>query len=340
MNNTTNATDAGHGLKTQNIFLLDVILGVICFVFISVGVPGNLVVIRHFSRQRKDLPTVLYLLISSNDLVITSTVLPSALSFVDHRNPHLFGVKVFCQGWGLVWTILPFISVFLVSVLSITRTIMLTRPLVVISRRVVLGMVGLYYVYIVFRVLVPWLLGEIHFIYSRADVYCWDGGTHSGSRWYFYYDIATGALQLAAPIVPIFLSCLISTVTLLRSQRRDKAFGFSGTARRPKLFATVTIILVTVVYILFNIPIFGAWCKYLADELTVDPADQFAFWYLWGVTYVLCTAGNAAVNPLLLYWRNRNFRNSVRISEVSQGQTAAREGGVLLPCRNPRTSTV
>ena len=94
------------------------------------------------------------------------------------------------------------------------------------------------------------------------------------------------------------------------------------------------------VYILFNIPIFGAWCKYLADGLTVDPADQFAFWYLWGVTYVLCTAGNAAVNPLLLYWRNRNFRNSVRVSEVSQGQTVNRDGGLLLPCRNPRISTV
>ena len=314
-------TDPDSEYNPQNIFLLDVFLGIVCVVFISMGIPGNLILFKHFLKQKKDLPTILYLLISFNDLLTTTTVVPSAISFIDHRAPHLFGIALFCQGWGLVWTIIPFISVFLVSVLSITRTIVLIKPLVVINKKLVLGMMGVYYLYIVLRVLVPLLAGEIHFIYSRADLYCWDGGHESGSNWYFYYDIATGVLQLAAPIIPIFLSCLVSTVTLLRSNKvvLGETFGlFSKSSLKkrptpPKLYATVTIILVTAMYIVFNIPIFVAWCKYLADGLTVDQTDRFAFWYLWSITYILCTAGNAAVNPLLLYWRNRKFRDFVTV---------------------------
>ncbi|XP_063679990.1 tachykinin-like peptides receptor 86C [Bolinopsis microptera] len=336
MGDTTTDPAPEYAHNPQNIFLLDVFLGIVCVVFISVGIPGNLILFRHFLKQKKDLRTILYLLISFNDLLTTTTAFPSAVSFIDHREAHLFGITMFCQSWGLVWTIIPFISVFLVSVLSITRTIVLINPLVVINRKFVLGMIGVYYFYIVLRVLVPLLAGEIHFIYSRADLYCWDGGTESESNWYFYYDIATGVLQLAAPIIPIFISCLVSTITLLRSNSRvlGETFGFSKSSLKkrptsPKLYATVTIILVTTMYIIFNIPIFAAWCKYLADGLTVDETDLFAFWYLWSSTYILCTAGNAAVNPLLLYWRNRKFRDFVTVRTLSK--TGIKQGFCTQP---------
>ena len=37
------------------------------------------------------------------------------------REPVIFQLEGFCQSWGLVWDIVPFISVFLIAVLSISR---------------------------------------------------------------------------------------------------------------------------------------------------------------------------------------------------------------------------
>ena len=311
-------------IPTSNIPEVDIFLGTICFLCMAVGVPGNIITLRHFLRQKKDLPTILYLLISSNDLTITSTLFPTALSLLSSRRPGVFGLHVFCQWWGLLWTILPFISVFLVAVLSITRSLVLMRPLVEIKKRVVFIILGVYYSYIILRVMIPFSCGQSHFIYSRPDLYCWDGVGEPGS-WYFYYDIATGLLQLAAPIIPIFVSCLLSNWTLL-GQR-----SFVGTVHRGsaggsnkishKVNATITILLVTTVYIVFNIPTFVAWILYLYDGLTVHKTSTFMYWYLWCIVYVIFVGANGAANPVILYWRNRKFRDSVGRSPAFSGRS-------------------
>ena len=54
-----------------------------------------------------------------------------------------------------------------------------------------------------------------------------------------------------------------------------------------------------------------AWLIYLIDGLEVDPGSTFKYWYMWTINYVICVALNSAANPLLLFFRNRQFRNYV-----------------------------
>ena len=170
---------------------VDHFLSGICFLCVLLGLPANISTLIYFIRQKKDLPTRLYLVLSLVDILTCFTLIPTGISFAMDRQPVLFGNDLFCQLWGIVWVIVPFLSVYLVCVLSISRTITLLNPLGVVSKDAVTWSIGIYTSYLFLRIMVPVGNGSAHFIYSKSDVYCWEG---SQANWYMYYDLATGIL--------------------------------------------------------------------------------------------------------------------------------------------------
>ena len=170
---------------------VDYFLSGVCFMCVVVGVPANLATLLYFTRQKKDLPTRLYLVLSFVDIITCLTVIPTGLSFAMDRKPVMFGSDLFCQLWGILWVILPFLSVYLVCVLSISRTIILLNPLREVSKSAVTWSIGLYTAYLFLRIMFPIVNHSAHFVYSKADVYCWEGNQ---DEWYMYYDLATGLL--------------------------------------------------------------------------------------------------------------------------------------------------
>eukprot|EP00116_Pleurobrachia_bachei_P002737 sb/3462999/ len=82
MNSTTPLITTSSPLPTSPLPSLDIILGIICFLTAAVGVLGNLFVMKHFLVQKLDLPTLIYRLISFNDLITTLTVIPNGVSLV------------------------------------------------------------------------------------------------------------------------------------------------------------------------------------------------------------------------------------------------------------------
>ena len=75
----------------------DYFLAVIVLLCTALGCPANCATLLFFVQQRKDLPTVLYLLISAVDFVTCLTVFPTGLSLALNRAPALFGIGIFCQ---------------------------------------------------------------------------------------------------------------------------------------------------------------------------------------------------------------------------------------------------
>ena len=103
--------------------------GSICCLCFYFGTLGNIVSFLYFKSKKKDISTVIYMLITANDVVVSITVLPVGISFLSKGQPGLiFGNKYGCSVWRNLWSLVVFVSVFLVLCLCVTRTISLLRP--------------------------------------------------------------------------------------------------------------------------------------------------------------------------------------------------------------------
>ena len=115
---------------------------VLCFV---IGILGNIVLIWYFwTHVRHDLPTILYVLCCANDILTSALVIFVAVCLFNKREAYFFGNETFCKCWALLSRINQRVTVFLVMVLSISRTISLTSPLRHIRRRFALVSIGIW----------------------------------------------------------------------------------------------------------------------------------------------------------------------------------------------------
>ena len=280
----------------------DIILGILCLCAFSVGIIGNIAALIYFTSKRKDLPTLIYIVIASNDLLICITILPIAVSLINQRDYVLFQYTVVLVTWGVLWDILPYMSIFLISVLSITRTIKLLYPLKFINKSVVLAVIGVYELYLLLRTIIPFILGPKYKCY-RYYGYCY----RYSDEWH-YFIIVTQMIESALPIIPITLSCCISMYVIILSLNVSEQ---NNSVTAMKRSATITILLVTSVYIIFNIPVFIIFCIHLHEVVT----DTYTYisdnTYVWVIVYVINTSLNATINPIVYVSRMKMFRSSI-----------------------------
>ena len=71
-------------------------------------------------------------------------MLPIAASSLSQRKPLLFSNSVFCNIHGFLWNITSRLSIFLVMILSLTRTVFLTMPFRKMDKRAVLLSIVIY----------------------------------------------------------------------------------------------------------------------------------------------------------------------------------------------------
>ena len=288
--------------------------------------PGNVIALVHFQSHRKCLSTILYILIIVVDIFSCATCLPVAISYLNERQPMWFGNSIFCHTWGILWAIIPFMSVFLVAVLSITRSISLISPLSQISTFKVMFVVVVYITYLVLWSTIPIIFKYGTFVYSSSDTYCWES---TAPGWYSYLEMFNGAALLAFPVIPVLISCVISTYCVLSSLRVS---SLCSAVRTIKIDATITIILITATYILLNLPIFIIWVLYIHDKFTVRQ-NVFLYYYSWCVCYIICVTVNATLNPFIYLARMEKFRISFLGIFSLKRWRAARPG-----CRSARQS--
>ena len=153
--------------------------------------------------------------------------------------------------------------------------------------------------------------GDYH--YAAQDVYCWEV---IAVTWFQKTKFSIIVILLALPVLPILISCIISTVAVLTSLKLSKRCGSAG-AGNIQRDATITILIVTGTYILCNIPIFINFILYLivVVEEYQYPEPYYKsvtmYWYSWGFTYVMCVVLNASVNPIIYICRMGRYKNAM-----------------------------
>ena len=304
---------------------IDIFLGLVCVACVVVGVPANLFSLLYFLKKKnggklrgtKDFFGNLYVAIALTDLVICATIIPVAEAFLNGRNSKMFENEGFCTMWGLLWEIIPFYSVFLVGVLSISRVVTLFRPHCVLDNTILLGCLATYLAGLVLSKTLPLILGLSTAIYLKNTMYCFF--LPSNDKIFWNFSIVSSIALLAAPILPIIITCLamiykLSFNPVPSTQLNSKRKG----PMRKQAEATKTIIVVTLVYIFYNIPVFIKFAHHLRYVIrnTKDSSYEYKnaydsvmlYWYGWVLTYTVCVVLNSTTNPIVYFCRMKSFK--------------------------------
>ena len=335
---TSQSSATSHPLPPSVNMFTNSIFGAVYLVCILFGTPGNILAFcyfrwgrvqqgNQFARRKmsanKSYFDQLFKVVCFTDCIICMSVIPNAVSFFDNRKRAWFDNALFCSGWGLLWEILPYFSVFLVGVMSVSRLVILISPLLTLNTTTMFFFIFCYGLYLILRSIIPVSLRMAQYVYDRTDVFCFElpvtASKHPHSEWYWKFNTISRLLQLAFPVFPIILStvAIVSTLFLLsqKQKRRNMRTVSTGSS------ATVTALLFTLVYILCNLP---GTANYLLMVLALKGGCleecyhtqyrdyDILIWYSWNFTYVLCVAINSAVNPAIYCLRMAEFRDYLR----------------------------
>ena len=235
------------------------------------------------------------------------------MSFLTGRKGGLLDNDIICTIHGILFQIGQRFSVFLVSVLSISRTLTLMFPLRRLNKRVLIIMVVSFLTALIAYFVLPLIIGVQVWAYHPEGVYCWADPVNGYELWNMVDNILDCA-ALSLPVLPITISCCISTVHVHKSQAITQN---SITSNNLKQKATVTIILLTALYIVFNIPLF---LNFVVYTITITKYElpgpfyesDFMFFYSWNISMILSTSLNSTLNPFIYMTRIANFRTWLR----------------------------
>ena len=344
-------------VDAKNGHIWDTVIAVQFVPFLLISCIGNILAFRFFiSRPIKSVPTTLYIFITLIDICIGIVHLPVMGALFNHRRPWLFNFQEFCTVWAILFSFLHKFAIFLVMLLTVTRTIKIVLPFAKIQKTVVIFIVTLYGLFLIISDIAISEQG-LKFVYSTDTAYCYEfhGDYHTTN-----VTVATVLkmanfrviFQVGLPALLIYVSFGVSitklyflTPRIVRTSHR----ALMGAERRKKLRASVTITLFTGLFLMCNTFFFVIksmeGVMYVLDLTYPGPffKDSFMFWYSWILGKIYFTVLNAVLNPVLYYWRIREFRNWVsspteQLEEVSSSTVDRRYTTATLV--NFRSSTV
>ena len=279
----------------------------------AVGIPGNIIALLFFRTQAADLPSLLYRITAVNDIALLMSTLPTTVSLFYKRQPMWYKNQLFCTIFGMLQTILPAFSVAIVGALCISRTVQLFLFTRKVNKKLILFLLFSYLAYLVIGETVPVLLGRLYFSYISTEIYCWDSPVNSANiSKVEYINIARDMVSFCLPVVPILLCCIISTVKIRLNKKVTASNGNSL-----KIRASITILIFTVAYVIFNIPILVLEVMNLHTAVEENYPGHyfdnfFMYQYGWNMAKILLPACNAAVNPVIYLARIAKYRMWLR----------------------------
>ena len=300
-------------------------ISVFCF---CLGVPANLFSAAYFLSSNTKRPThvsLLYIFMNTVDLMICLLCLPMAMTNLSNGKKLFFSVSFLCNMWGYLWQILIRLSVFAVGLMSICRTISLSLPFLTLKKRHILIPAVIYLVVLLIQQSIPWWFG-LSYVYDHEFSIC---------AWFIWYDgvlehITQMFLILMPFILPLFLiviSCLISVIKLKTDTTHcdsgNTEVGNEHRARdlKSKRSVTFTIVILTVTYIVFNLPYCLVALDQLVYSLSEEKANIIRAWFNSSTTpyyneifrflIAYSVPLNSTINPIIYILRIGNLRRYI-----------------------------
>ena len=345
---------------------ITVVIGIVALAgSLFLGIVGNTLALKFFWKSiRNSVFSQIFCAVTLTDLLTSVLALFVGICYVQGRSPGPFSDVIFRETWGSLWNFSSRYSVYLVAVLSITRTVRILLPFTAIKMRVVQVSLIVYAAWLFCTT--PAFYGISH--YYKAE-WCALGLNKSqfvgiGSRDATYYMIVMSIpTMLLIPVPLTFISALASLykiiwqsrqykkkviahrnfarITVTRNTTAGVTKGMKESVRRGKgngpskdssFQSGITIVLITGTYLVLNIPysVIYLYVQTRSSQLSVPPyavvTNDYVKSYLVGVTHVLSIALNAALNPLLFYLRMKDFREHVNSLIPRRGQEIENRG--------------
>ena len=294
--------------EMPNLRTSDMILGVSLTLCGTVGILGNTASTLYFiPRRSKSIHDLLYLVISVLDCTTSVCTLPIVGSLFRGRLPGVFKNVGFCSFFGVTLVFVLRMSIFLVVVMSVVRTIVITKPRYVIRKDCVVAAIGIYASLLLLIDVSFLALGYLDLDYEFTVAGCTFTYDRTSVPWTTLLWFALIQLEFMFPPLIALTTFLVSMVALLRrtQQHNDKIRT-----------ASLTIALFTATFLSCNVPCF----LYQLAQLVhiVWPNDfthkimwetQSRYYYigrLWFQMFPLFL--NSALNPCLYYFRMSGLR--------------------------------
>ena len=324
----------------------DTMLASVMVVLGAFGLPANIISCYCFIKISKpnemnsNYFKYIYIAITCVDGLICLGQLPVIENLMTERQGAMFAKSSVCGGWVFLWRSLIMTSIWLVGQISISRLVLFVRPRMQFSSYLnylpVIVFLG------VLAVLSGALAGQYISIcnFPTITATCITLGYQKGFSYIEAFilpiplpravlksDIINNLLQscfLGFPFIPICISFITSVIYLNRSKKRAKQKFLN--ASKMHLHAQNTIIFVTLMYLICNIPsvLFLVIRAYRiiqvgksGGEMTlhqihriVNPTYIEKFYFRMSVE-VLSVVLNSALNPVVYMWRMKAFRDFV-----------------------------
>ena len=289
--------------------------GSICCLCFLIGTLGNIVCFLYFKSKKKDISSVIYMLITANDIVVSIIILPVGISFLSKGQPGImFSNNYGCIAWENVWRVAISCSVFLVLCLCVTRTISLLRPF---QRQKVRYLVIAVVVNLVINLLKMAYMTtrnstEVKFstLRSRCDSHVVFPIKDKGD---LYGLAVVDNILFTAPVIVVAVSCMMSMVVLRRRNENVQQRELQQSRNR----ATVTILLFALLYGVCNLPLVISYVLYTFCLFTEKWGIHMQFYQFdrhllyQNTETTLLLAANSAANPILYFWRMPALREYI-----------------------------
>ncbi|KAL5258594.1 hypothetical protein ACHWQZ_G009165 [Mnemiopsis leidyi] len=259
------AHSADHPMLPQYHYIL---YGTMFSLEFVLGTGLNVLVLVYFLTKREASNSrFLYLCINSVDITICGLSFLSAVTAFKGGSAALLQHPIVCTCHGMLWNIAPRLSIFLIAVLSISRTLSLIYPLRKMRKIQIAAPVVVYTLLQALQSTIPFWFGKR---YKFSDIHLICGWALNDIEMNqivasFLYLLFT-TVQFVLPAVPIVLSCCLSCYQLRNSNSTIK----NSETKCRKRQATITILFLTAAYIFFNLPV---WVYTITKNVIVFRGD-------------------------------------------------------------------
>ena len=296
-------------------------LCVISFLCLAVGTPLNILALAYFTRNpTRTLANCLFIVISAIDGLLCFSMLHHAVLLAREVDPETAKESITCIAVSWIWNILSRLSLFLTSVLSVTRAVSLCRPFSNIPTRPIVVLVVAELVYLLLYECSP------SFTSHRVPVY------HYGSCDWSVSNVGTEVpYQMCYSIAyfsPLILTIGSSTASFCLLRRNQVKFcelrGSEASTYHKQCFAANTIFILVIIYALCNLPyavvLFVIDIEYIMKYKI--RAGFFKSFLLESISLgsVYLVAINAALTPLVFLLRINEFRLFIKRKTIVRKQ--------------------